>query len=286
MAVEFCGMQLAHPVVNGSGTFDAIAAREVFGDDLLARFPFAAYVSKTITLERREGNEPPRLWETAQGLINSIGLPNKGLERFCELDLPLYRGLPVPLIVSIMGFSTDELEQIVDRLEQEDGIAALELNLSCPNVKTGTIVGADADETADAVAALRSRTKRPLIAKLSPATAAPEAVAAAAEGAGCDAVSLVNTFPAMAMHPTTGQPWLGAGTGGLSGPAIKPIALSQVRRVAGAVGIPVIGMGGVESARDAAEFLACGATLVAVGTANFRDPLCAQVIATELAARV
>jgi dihydroorotate dehydrogenase (NAD+) catalytic subunit len=286
MAVEFCGMRLEHPVVNGSGTFDAIAARRVFGDVLLENFPFAAYVSKTITLEPREGNAPPRLWEAAEGLINSIGLPNNGLERFCELDLPVYHGLPVPLIVSIMGFSTDELEQIVDRLEQEEAIAALELNLSCPNVKTGTIVGADAAETAAAIEALRERTQRPLIAKLSPATAAPDAVAFAAEGAGCDAVSLVNTFPAMSLHPTTGQPWLGAGTGGLSGPAIKPIALAQVKRVADAVSIPVVGMGGVESVRDAAEFLACGATLVAVGTANFRDPLCAQVIATELADRV
>jgi dihydroorotate dehydrogenase (NAD+) catalytic subunit len=284
VSVSFCGIELAHPVINGSGTFDAIAGRRAFGEALYEQFPFAAYVSKTITLEARAGNPPPRLWESGQGLINSIGLPNKGLERFCELDLPQYRQLPVPLIVSVMGFSSDALERILDRLEAEPDIAAIELNLSCPNVKTGTIVGADAGETSTVVKRLRPRTRRPLIAKLSPATVAPETVALAAAEAGCDAVSLVNTFPAMALDPVTGRPWLGGGSGGLSGPAIKPIALAQVRRVADAVDVPVVGMGGVETATDAAEFLACGATLVAVGTANFRNPLAAQLIADELAA--
>ncbi len=282
MTVSFCGVELAHPVINGSGTFDAIAARRVFGDTLIDEFPFSAYVSKTITLEARAGNPPPRLWEAGQGLINSIGLPNKGLEAFCASDLPQYRQLPVPLIVSVMGFSPDALERIVDRLESEPDIVAIELNLSCPNVKTGTIVGADAGETSVLVKRLRRRTHRPLIAKLSPATVAPQEVARAAADAGCDAVSLVNTFPAMALDPVSGKPWLGAGTGGLSGPAIKPIALAQVRLVADAVSVPVIGMGGIETAADAAEFLACGATLVAVGTANFRDPYTAQVIAEGL----
>lgn len=282
MPVGFCGIELEHPVINGSGTFDAIAARRVFGDALIEQFPFSAYVSKTITLQPREGNPPPRLWELGQGMINSIGLPNKGLERFCELDLPSYRELPVPLIVSVMGFSHAELEQIVDRLDGEDGIAALELNLSCPNVKTGTIVGADADETAAVVKLLRARTQRPLIAKLSPATALPEEVARAAADSGADALALVNTFPGMALHPVTAEPWLGAGTGGVSGPAIKPIALAQVYKVAGAVTVPVVGMGGIETVRDAEEFLASGATLVAVGTANFRDPLTAQSIARGL----
>ncbi len=282
MAVEFCGLDLAHPVLNGSGTFDAIAARRVFGDTLLSEFPFSAYVSKTITLQPREGNPPPRLWELGQGMINSIGLPNRGLERFCASDLPQYRELPVPLIVSVMGFSQEEFEQIVDRLECEDGIAALELNLSCPNVKTGTIVGADARETEVVVGKLRERTRRPLIAKLSPATALPDEVASAAAAGGADALSLVNTFPAMALHPATNEPWLGAGTGGLSGPAIRAIALAQVYRVAGAVTVPVVGMGGIETAADAEQFLACGATLVAVGTANFHNPLAAQVISRAL----
>lgn len=286
MAVDFCGIELAHPVLNGSGTFDAIAARRAFGDALVADFPFAAYVSKTITLQPREGNPPPRLWELGRGMINSIGLPNKGLERFCTEDLAVYRELPVPLIVSVMGFSHAELEQIVDRLAAQQGIAAFELNLSCPNVKTGTIVGADAAETAAVIERLRPRTKRPLIAKLSPATAMPDEVAKAAVASGADAVSLVNTFPAMALHPVTGDPWLGAGTGGMSGPAIRSIALAQVYRVAGAVTVPVVGMGGIESVADARQFLSCGATLVAVGTANFRDPLSAQRISRALQADV
>lgn len=281
-AVTFCGIELDHPVVNASGTFDAIAAQRAFGSALLDDFPFSAYVSKTITLEPRAGNPAPRLWELGQGMINSIGLPNKGLAGFIEHDLPLYRKLPVPLIVSVMGFELSELETLIDRLEGEPGIAALELNLSCPNVKTGTIVGADAGETAAMVRALREHTKKPLIAKLSPATPVPAAVALAAQEAGADAVSLVNTFPAMALKPGTDTPWLGATTGGLSGPAIRAIALAQVYAVCKSVSVPVVGMGGIETAAHAREFLDVGATLVALGTANFTDSLAGKRISFDL----
>ncbi|MBJ7347429.1 MAG: hypothetical protein JHC87_02530, partial [Thermoleophilaceae bacterium] len=187
-----------------------------------------------------------------------------------------------PLIVSVMGFEASELETIIDRLEDEPGIAALELNLSCPNVKTGTIVGADAGETAELVGALRGRTNKPLIAKLSPANPLPAAVALAAQEAGVDAVSLVNTFPAMALKPGTNEPWLGATSGGLSGAAIRAVALAQVYAVCKAVSIPVVGMGGIETAQQAREFLGVGATLVAVGTANFADSLAGKRISFGL----
>lgn len=281
-AIDFCGFSLAHPIVNGSGTYDAIAARRVFGAAFEDEFPFSAYVSKTITLEPRAGNPPPRLWELGQGMINSIGLPNKGLARFTDEDLPAYATLPAPLIVSIMGFAPEELEEILDALGARQEIAAFELNFSCPNVKTGNIVGSVPEETETMMARLRPRSAKPMIAKLSPSTSRPEDVAAAAQAAGADAVSLVNTLPGMAFDPNTAKPWLGAGSGGISGPAIRPVALAQVARAAERVDIPLIGMGGVQSGRDAAELIAAGATLVAVGTENFRDPAAGGRILSEL----
>jgi dihydroorotate dehydrogenase (NAD+) catalytic subunit len=281
---ELCGVELRGPVLNGSGTFDAIAARRAFGDALLERFPFDAFVSKTITLEPRQGNPPPRLWETPSGLINSIGLPNKGLHGFLASDLPELARLTVPLIVSVMGFSRDELAELVEAAGGREEIAMLELNVSCPNVETGLVMGADPVETALAVERVRPLTERPLIVKLTPNAAEPAAVAAAAEEAGADAISLVNTLKGMALHPRTGEPWLGGRTGGLSGAAIRAIALEQVAAVAATVEIPVIGMGGIQSGRDAADFLAAGASAVAVGTESFRDPAAGRRIATELAA--
>lgn len=281
-AIDFCGFSLAHPIVNGSGTYDAIAARRVFGAAFEDEFPFSVYVSKTITLEPRAGNPPPRLWELGQGMINSIGLPNKGLARFTDEDLPAYATLPAPLIVSIMGFAPEELEEILDALGARQEIAAFELNFSCPNVKTGNIVGSVPEETETMMARLRPRSAKPMIAKLSPSTSRPEDVAAAAQAAGADAVSLVNTLPGMAFDPNTAKPWLGAGSGGISGPAIRPVALAQVARAAERVDIPLIGMGGVQSGRDAAELIAAGATLVAVGTENFRDPAAGGRILSEL----
>jgi dihydroorotate dehydrogenase (NAD+) catalytic subunit len=279
---DLCGIQLAGPVLNGSGTFDAIAARRAFGDALLERFPFHAFVSKTITLAPREGNPPPRLWETPAGLINSIGLPNKGLEGFLAHDLPELAELPVPLIVSVMGFSRDELGTLVQRTGERDEVALIELNVSCPNVETGLVMGADPDETAHAVEHVRPLTDRPLIVKLTPNANDPAAGARAAEEAGADAVSLINTLKGMALDPRTRQPWLGGTTGGVSGPAVRAIALEQVRAVAAAVAIPVIGMGGIATGGHSRAFLSAGATCVAVGTENFRDPAAGLRIAAEL----
>ena len=280
--IDLCGVPLAGPVLNGSGTFDAIAARRAFGDALLERFPFHAFVSKTITLAPREGNPPPRLWETPAGLINSIGLPNKGLEGFLESDLPQLAELPVPLVVSVMGFSRSELATLVKRVGERDEVGLIELNVSCPNVETGLIMGADPAETARALEAVRRLSAKPLVVKLTPNANEPAAVARAAQEAGADAVSLINTLKGMALDPRTSRPWLGGVTGGVSGPAVRAIALEQVAAVARAVEIPVIGMGGIASRRHAADFLAAGAACVAVGTESFRDPAAGRRIAAEL----
>ena len=282
LAIELCGIPLEHPVLNGSGTFDAIAARRAFGDSLDQHFPFSAFVSKTITPQPRAGNPPPRLYETPAGMINSIGLPNKGLAGFVEHDLPELARLPVPLIVSVMGTSADEFAELVDGVGGRDEVAALELNISCPNVKSGLIVGEQPAETLSLLETLRPMTAKPLIVKLTPNVADPSAVAVAAHEGGADAVSLINTLKAAAIRPGGAEPWLGSGSGGLSGPAIRPVALDQVRRVAAAISIPVIGMGGVETGADAADFLAAGAAAVAVGTANFRDPMAAGRVRKEL----
>jgi dihydroorotate dehydrogenase (NAD+) catalytic subunit len=280
--VDFCGIELRHPVVNASGTFDAIAARRVYGDALLDDFPFSAFVSKTITPEPRVGNEPQRIWETPAGMINSIGLPNKGLDGFLAEDLPQLAELPVPLIVSVMGTSREEFSRLVAGVGERDEVAALELNVSCPNVHSGLIVGEQPTETVALLEALRPLTPKPLIVKLTPNVADPAAVAVAAEEGGADAVSLINTLKASAIDPVTGQPGIAAGHGGLSGPAVRPIAIAQVRAVAASVPIPIVGMGGIASGADAREFIAAGATLVAVGTESFRDPRAGQRVAEEL----
>ena len=283
MSTTLCGLELRGPVLNGSGTFDAIAARRAFGDELLEQFPFDCFVSKTITLAPRQGNPPPRLFETPAGLINSIGLPNKGLEGFLRQDLPQLGDLPVPLCVSVMGFSRDELAALVEAVAARGEVSLLELNFSCPNVETGLIMGADPSETARSVERVKPLTDKPLIVKLTPNATDPAAVAVAAQEAGADAVSLINTLKGMALDPRgSGRPWLGAGTGGVSGPAVRAIALQQVASVAQAVRIPVIGMGGIETGRDAADFLRAGAAAIAVGTASFRDPGAGSRVAAEL----
>ncbi len=230
------------------------------------------------------GNPPPRIFETPAGMINSIGLPNKGLEGFLDQDLPRLAELPVPLVVSVMGTSHGEFAGLVEGVAAHPEVAALELNVSCPNVESGLIVGQQPEETLALLRALRPLTATPLIVKLTPNVAEPATVALAAEQGGADAVSLVNTLRAVATDPRTLDAWLGAGGGGLSGPAIRAFALAQVREVAAAVSIPVIGMGGIESGADALAFLAAGATAVAVGTANFRDPLAGNRVREELAA--
>lgn len=280
--VAFCGLQLEHPIVNGSGTFDAIAARRAFGDALLRDFPFSAFVSKTITLAPRAGNPPPRLWEAQAGMINSIGLPNRGLDGYLEHDLPQLAALPVPLITNVMGSSADEVGRLVAAVDARDEVAAIELNVSCPNVATGLDIGADPVSLGALVRAVRPLTAKPLIVKLTPNTADVGAVAAAAEAEGADAVSLINTLRAMALDPRSGRPWLGGTTGGLSGPAIRNVALAQVCAVARRVAIPIVGMGGIANGRHANDLISVGATLVAVGTENFRDPCAGSRIAQEL----
>jgi dihydroorotate dehydrogenase (NAD+) catalytic subunit len=280
--IDFCGLQLAHPVINGSGTFDAIAARRAFGDELLERFPFSAFVSKTVTLEPRQGNPPPRLWELGAGMINSIGLPNKGLRGYLEQDLPQLAELPVPLIVNVMGSTREEVATLVAAFAERDEVAALELNLSCPNVKTGLDFGVDPGATAGLVEHVRPLSTKPLIVKLTPNATDPASVAVAAEEAGADAVSLINTLRGMALHPDTGEPWLGGATGGVSGPAIRAIALAQVASVAARVEVPVVGMGGVQRGADALDLVRAGASIVAVGTESFRDPLAAARIVREM----
>jgi dihydroorotate dehydrogenase (NAD+) catalytic subunit len=286
LSVDIAGLRLEHPILNGSGTFDALAARRAFGDGVDERLPFSVFVSKTITPEPRPGNPPPRLYETPGGLVNSIGLPNKGLEGFLIEDLPELAGLGVPLCVSVMAPSADGFAALVDAVGGRAEVAALELNVSCPNVKSGLIVGEQPAETLALLERLRPLTEKPLIVKLTPNCADPAAVARGAEEGGADAVSLINTLRATGLDPATLDPWLGAGSGGLSGPAIRAVALDQVRRVAAAVEIPVIGMGGIETGADALAFLALGASAVAIGTASFRDPAAAARIRSELAAEL
>ncbi|HEX5761737.1 MAG TPA: dihydroorotate dehydrogenase [Solirubrobacterales bacterium] len=283
--VEFCGLKLRHPVVNASGTFDAIAARRVYGDALLREFPFSAFVSKTITLGLRVGNEPQRIWETPAGMINSIGLPNRGLEGFLAQDLPHLAELPVPLIVSVMATAKEDFGRMVAALEKRHEVAAIELNVSCPNVHSGLIVGEQPAETKGLLEALRPLTEKPLIVKLTPNVANPADVAVAAEEGGADAVSLINTLKASAIDLATGKPGIAAGHGGLSGPAVRPVAIAQLRAVTAAVEIPIVGMGGVASGADAGEMLSAGAALVAVGTESFRDPAAGNRIALELSER-
>ncbi len=278
-----CGIELQHPIINASGTFDAIAARRAFGDAVIDRVPFSAYVSKTITPAPRVGNPPPRLWEEPAAMVNSIGLPNKGLDGFLGSDLPVLAELPVPLIVSVMATSVEQFAPLVEAVAARDEVAGLELNVSCPNVHSGLIVGEEPGETSALIERLRPLTAKPLIVKLTPNVADPAAIAIAAEQAGADAVSLINTIKAAPLL-ADGRPWLGAGSGGLSGPAVRTIALKPVADVAAADEIPVIGMGGIERGSDAAALLGAGATVVAVGTASFRDPLAAERIRGELEA--
>jgi dihydroorotate dehydrogenase (NAD+) catalytic subunit len=292
VSVTFCGLELAHPVINASGTFDLLAAAETFGEAALrADFPFAAFVSKTITLEPRAGNPPPRLWEAPAGLVNSIGLPNRGLESYLARELPALADLlaGVPLIVNVMGSTAAEIATLLERCDERPEIAALELNVSCPNVKTGLDIGADPATLEAVVGDVRPRTGKPLIVKLTPNTADVAACALAAQDGGADAVSLINTLRATALAPRSppggaGPPdrWLGGGVGGLSGPAIRTVALAQVAAVATRVSVPVVGMGGVQSGPHARDLLDAGATLVAVGTESFRDPLAGGRIAREL----
>ena len=282
---EFCGIALAHPVINASGTYDAIAARRVFGDALLEDFPFSAFVSKTITPEPRAGNAPQRIWETPAGMINSIGLPNKGLEGFLAEDLPQLAELPVPLIVSVMATNREEFSRLVEAVAERDEVAAIELNVSCPNVHSGLIVGEQPTETEALLEALRPLTAKPLIVKLTPNVADPAAVAVAAEQGGADAVSLINTLKASAIDPRTRR----AGAGRRPRRPLRPGGAAG-RAAAAARGRGRDRAAGDRHGRDlpAAPTRANSSppepALVAVGTENFRDPRAGSRVAAELAA--
>jgi dihydroorotate dehydrogenase (NAD+) catalytic subunit len=266
-------------LLNASGCLDALTAPGV------AR-ALDVFVTKTVTPLPRQGNRPERIAEVEHGMLNSIGLANPGIDRFLAEVLPRLGELGVPIWVSVGGFAAHEYAESCARLDERDEVAAIELNVSCPNVKTGLDIGADPRELEAVVGRVRPLTRKPLIVKLTPNASDVPAAAAAAEAAGADAVSLINTLRAYAPHPRIRsgppRPWLGGGTGGLSGPAIRAVALAQVRSVAARVAITIVGMGGVQTGRHAAELLEAGATAVAVGTESFRDPAAGTRIQHEL----
>lgn len=276
LRVRLAGLELEHPLVDASGTFDVLESARRYRGDYFAAFPYAAYVPKTVTAEARSGNPPPRVTETAAGMINAIGLENPGVDAFVAM-LAEIEALRQPVIVSVGGNSPAQYAAVVRRLEEALGggaklaaVAGYELNVSCPNVDGGLSIGVDPAATAAVTAAVRGLTSRLLLVKLTPNVTDVRPVARAAVDAGADGLSLVNTFRAMVLDPGTLRPFLGNRTGGLCGPAIKPIALRMVAEVAEALpGVPLVGMGGVMSGRDVLEFIACGAAAVAVGAANF-----------------
>lgn len=271
MRVNLAGLELANPVMTASGTF--ASGREYADFVELSRL--GAIVTKGVSLQPWAGNASPRIAETASGMLNSIGLQNPGVEAFCARDLPwLAESAPsVPVIVNVSGHGVSEYVAVIERLESESAVAGYEVNISCPNVDAGGMAfGTDCAAAADVTAACRAVTNRPLIVKLSPNVTDIAEVARAVEAAGADALSLINTLLGMAIDTRTFRPKLARVMGGLSGPAIKPVALRMVWQVASTVEVPVIGMGGIMDAEDAAEFMLAGASAVAVGTANFVDP--------------
>jgi dihydroorotate dehydrogenase (NAD+) catalytic subunit len=271
LAVELCGLALKTPLIPASGTLAKEALGEVEG-------VYGAMLPKTTTPRARVGNPPPRVAETPAGMVNSIGLQNPGIEAFLR-DLDAF-DLGVPLIVSVAGDTVAEFGSLCERLAADERVTAIELNLSCPNVE-------EAPETAaELVAASRAATGKPLYAKLSPATSDIADSARAVEAAGADGLSLVNTVRGLALDPQTLLPRLARGSGGLSGPALRPLALHCVQACAGAVELPIVGMGGVASGRDALELVAAGASAVALGTVLFGDPLAPTRIRSEVVAEL
>lgn len=267
--VEVAGLKLRNPVMTASGTFASGREYADFVD--LSRL--GAVVTKGVSLERWAGNASPRIAETASGMLNSIGLQNPGVEAFCARDLAWLGTRDVPVVVNVSGHSVEEYVAVVERLESETGVAAYEVNISCPNVDTGGMAfGTSCDAAAAVTRAVRAATGRPIIVKLSPNVTDVSEIARAVEDAGADAVSLINTLLGMAIDADTRRPKLARVVGGLSGPAIKPVALRMVWQVARAVGVPVVGVGGIMTGTDAIEFLLAGASAVEVGTANFVDP--------------
>lgn len=269
MRVRLGTLELRNPVVTAAGTFASGREYADFVD--LSRL--GAVVTKGVSLNAWPGNPSPRIAETASGMLNSIGLQNPGVEAFCEKDLPWLAQHDVPVIVNVSGHSIDEYVAVAARLESESGVDALEVNISCPNVDEGGMAfGTTCSAAADVTRAVRAVTVKPLIVKLSPNVTDIAEIARAVEAEGADAVSLINTLLGMAIDTDTWRPKLARGVGGLSGPAIKPVAVRMVWQVASAVSIPIIGMGGIMTAEDAVEFMLAGASAVAVGTGNFVDP--------------
>jgi dihydroorotate dehydrogenase (NAD+) catalytic subunit len=256
-------------LLNASGCLDALVAPDV------AR-SLDAFVTKTVTPLPRDGNTPVRIAETEVGMLNSIGLANPGIDRFLTRNLPQLEKLGVPIWVSVGGFETDDYADICSRLDDHAVVSAIELNVSCPNVE------APAETTAQIVSAARLATRKPLWAKLSPAVPDIGDIARAAQAAGADGLSLVNTIRGLKLDPRTLRPTLGPGQGGLSGPALKPIALAAVATCYTVTGMPIVGMGGIRTGLDALEFVAAGAQHVAVGTALFADPDAPARIRMEL----
>jgi len=279
LATSLCGVSLKTPVLAASGTYAyGVELRELV--DLAA---IGGIVVKGLSREPMDGNPPPRVWETEAGMLNSIGLQNIGARAFVAEKLPQLRDADTAIFANVFGYAVEDYVEVVRVLEDAEGLAAYELNVSCPNTKQGGIFfSSDATLLAEVVGAVRKIARRPLMVKLSPNVTRIEPLAKAAAEAGADALSLVNTFIALAIDPRTRKPRLGAGFGGLSGPAIKPVALRMVYEASHAVKIPVVGLGGIANGLDAAEFLIAGASAVQVGTANFWDPSAPVRIAREL----
>ncbi|MBM3727345.1 MAG: dihydroorotate dehydrogenase [Acidobacteria bacterium] len=279
LTTALCGVPLRNPVIAASGTY----AYGVEFAPLVNLNEIGAIVTKGLSRTPIDGNAPPRLWETEGGMMNSIGLQNIGVHAFAVEKLPQLRAYSTPVIANVFGYAQEDYSEVVRVLEDHPGIAAYELNVSCPNTRHGGIFfSSDPQLLGALVASVRPVTRRPVIVKLSPNVARIEPLAQAAQEAGADAISLVNTFVSLAIDIRTRRPRIGAGMAGLSGPAIKPIAVRMVYEAARAVRIPVIGLGGVASGEDAAEFLLAGASAVQVGTANFWDPASPVRIAREL----
>jgi dihydroorotate dehydrogenase (NAD+) catalytic subunit len=280
LQVELGRLRLANPILVASGTFGY--AREMAGLVDLGRL--GGILPKTITQQPRAGNPPPRTIETAGGMLNSIGLDNDGVEAFIQRQLPYLAGLGTAIIVSIAGKRQEEFVELAARLDGLPGVAALELNLSCPNVSGGVDFGTQPERCQAVVAGARKACSLPLLAKLTPNVTDIVPIARAAEAGGADAVSLINTCLGMAVRWRQRRPLLGGVTGGLSGPAIKPIALRAVYQVARAVRVPLVGIGGIASIDDVMEFLVAGARAVQIGTANFYNPTVSMQILDALPA--